>query len=146
MKTLFAVLLSAFLVACAAPPQPLATLSGRPEKVFTGLTKKQVTDAIVASALSRGSQVKSVSEYSVVLARRADNSMAAQILFGSSYDSVPEARVTLNLVDVPGGVQVYGRGEMITNPGSAYERVTPLPGGDADIQKSLDDIARRIGQ
>lgn len=145
MKALLIALVSAFLVACAAPPQPLATPTGRPEKTFTGLTKKQVTDAIVASALSRGSQVKSVSEYSVVLARRAENT-AAQILFGSRYDSVPEARVTLNLVDVPGGVQVYGRGEMVTNPGSGYEKVTPLPGGDAEIQKSLDDLARRMGQ
>lgn len=145
MKTLFATLLAAFLVACAAPPQQLATPTGKPEKTFKGLTKKQVTDAIVASALSKGSQVKSVNEYMVVLARRAD-STAAQLLFGSRYDSVPEARVTLNLVDIPGGVQVYGRGDMVTNPGSAYERITPLNGGDAEIQKSLEDIARRLGQ
>lgn len=142
---LICVALAGALPGCAAPPvQSLGTASGRPEIVIHA-TKKQVVDVIVARALSRGSQVRSVSDYAVVLARRADGNFAASLLYGSRYDSTPEARIHLNLVDVPEGVRVFARGEMVTNPGTGFERVSDMTAAAAgQLQSSLREIAAQF--
>jgi hypothetical protein len=104
-------------------------------------TKKQVADAIVASALRKGSQIRNVSDYGVTLAKRAEGNIGMAILYGSRYDSVPEGRIHLNMVDVPGGVLVYGRAEIVTNPGSGFERINDVTSSAGQqIQTSLQDI------
>ena len=142
MKSLLATIATAaLLVGCAAPArQPLSTPSGRPEVTIQGASKKQVADAIVAGALEHGTQVKSVSDYGVVLARRADGNLAAALLYGSRYDSTPELRLHLNMVDVTSGVRVFGRAEMVTNPGSAFERINDVTAG------SMHDVQALLGR
>jgi hypothetical protein len=142
---LTAALSLALFAGCAAPPPPLATTSGRPEVTIAGASKKQVIDAIVAGALEKGSQVRSVNDYGVVLARRDDSNLGAAILFGSRYDAVPESRMHLNVVEVPGGIRVFGRAEMVTNPGSAFERVTDITrGAGQQIQDALVRLQGRF--
>jgi hypothetical protein len=144
MKTAATVLLSIALAACAAP-QPLQTPTGRPEVTISGVTKHQVSDAIVAGALEKGSAVKSVTDYEVVIARRDDNAIGTNLLFGSRYDGVPEVRMHLGMVDVTGGVRVFGRAEVVTNPGSAFERVLDVTDTTGrSIQNSLESLRARF--
>jgi hypothetical protein len=146
MRWIHMLLVASIAVAgCATPPAPLSTPSGRPEVTITGVSKKQVADAIVAGALARGSQIKSVNEYAVVLTQRVHGNLGASLAYGSRYDSTPEVRVTLNMVDVSGGVKVYARGEMVTNPGSAFERLNDVTAHQAaNLQTSLVDLKSRF--
>lgn len=139
------VALTLLLVGCAAPPPPLSTSSGRPEVFLAATTKKQVMDRIVSAGLGRGLQIKSSNDYGVVLAKKAEG-VAAAFLYGSRYDSTPELRVHFNLVDMNGGVQVYARGEIVTNPGSGFERVNDLTQSSGqDLQSMLMDLQRAVG-
>jgi hypothetical protein len=75
-----------------------------------------------------------------VLGQNADSALAT-FFFGSRYDSTPEARTIVNVVQVKDGVKVYARGEMVTNPGSAFEHVTDLTGAAGDtLQKTLEGV------
>lgn len=147
MKWLLALFLVFALSGCATPPPPLGTPTGRPEVTVQGVTKKQVIDTIVSRSVIRGNQIKSVNEYGVVLGRRVDG-VGAAMLYGSRYDSKPEARVHINVIDdAPGAVRVFARAEMITNPGSAYERVNDVTDGFGnELMTSLRDIAAQLAQ
>ena len=139
------VALTLLLVGCATPPPPLSTSSGRPEVFLAETTKKQVMDRIVSAGLGRGLQIKTSNEYGVVLAKKAEG-VAAAFLYGSRYDSTPELRVHFNMVDMNGGVQVYARGEIVTNPGSGFERVNDLTQSSGqDLQSMLMDLQRAVG-
>lgn len=144
-KFLAASALIAFLSACAAPPQPLATPTGRPEVVINGATKKLVYDEIILSATEKGSSLKSVNEYGITIGKLATEPMLIA-LYGSGYDSTPEGRVTFTAVDLPdGGIRVFAKGEIVTNPGSAYERRTDVTRHAAvEMQSSLERIKSRV--
>jgi hypothetical protein len=144
MKPIAIALLSFVLAACAAPA-PLATPTGRPEVTIAGVSKKQVADAIVAGALEKGSTVKAVTDYEVTLAKRDENAVGTNLLFGSRYDAVPETRLHLGMVEVAGGVRVFGRAEVVTNPGSAFERVLDVTDTTGrSIQTSLESLRARL--
>ena len=142
-STLIFILL-AMLSACAAPPQQqqyLATASGNPEIVIANATRKAVIDKINAAKLEKGMQVKSVNDYGVVVGKKVDNNFMASFLYGSRYDSTPEARITYNVVEVPGGIRVFSRTEIITNPGSSFERVSDLTQNVASqMQSELEQL------
>ena len=143
---LFLLLVCTFVLSgCATSNNRLTTPSGLPDVTILGATKKQVADKIVEGALTSGSQVKSVNEYAVVIGKRATNDLGAQIFFGSRYDGVPEYRMHFGLLDVAGGVRVIGRAEIITNPGSAFERVSDVTATNAtEIQKLLEKLAQKF--
>lgn len=142
--TVFALVL--LLMGCAtSPPPALGTTSGRPEVFLADTTKKQVMDRIVSAGLARGLQLKSSSEYGVAMAKKIEG-VAAAFVYGSRYDSTPELRVHFNMVEMNGGVQVYARGEIVTNPGSGFERVNDLTQSSGqDLQSMLMDLQRAMG-
>jgi hypothetical protein len=125
MKKLISILLAAYItfasIGCATPPERLATPSGMPEIVISGTSKKLIIDTIVNDKLSSGFKVISTSEYSLVVAKDIDD-FAARAAYGSNYNRIPEARSTYSLVDVPGGVKLFVRAAMVTNPRSPYEK------------------------
>ncbi|EYS89485.1 hypothetical protein CF68_33205 [Cupriavidus sp. SK-4] len=120
------------LVGCAAPP-PLYTDSGKPEVSIPNTNRRQVIDAIVDMAHQSEARVKSATDYSVVLGRKMDGNSAgdfvAAVLFGSNYDRTPEARTTFNVLELSGGTKVYASADLVTNPGSAFERTQNLTAG-----------------
>lgn len=132
------------LVGCAAV-QPLHTPSGRPEVTISGATKKEVLDLVVSEMLASGAQVKQVNEYGAVFGKR-DDSLTGALLFGSRYDSTPEMRITFNVAETSGSVRVFCNVAMVTNPGSAFERVTDVTGGKtaSDIQAMLERLRARL--
>lgn len=127
MKKLYTVFLSLLLISmmtsCAAPSKRLATPSGKPEITVHGVTKKQIIDLLVSHKLSEGFQVRTVNDYSLVIAKDIDD-FAARVAYGSNYNRTPEARVTYNFVDTNGGVKIFVRSEMVTNPQSQHEKTT----------------------
>jgi hypothetical protein len=114
------------LVSCAIPQQQkLATPSGNPEIIISNVTRKAVIDRLIEAKLQMGMQLKSVSDYSVVFGQKADTSnFMASLAYGSRYDPTPEARITYNVVEIANGVRVFSRLEVVTNPGSGFERVS----------------------
>ena len=49
---LIASLISILMLGCGTPPPRLATPSGKPEILISGVTRKQVADAIVSDRLA----------------------------------------------------------------------------------------------
>ena len=146
---LIACALSATLMACAAPqrPQALSTPSGNPEIVIPNVTRKAVVDKLVAAKLEKGMQIRSVYEYGLSVGQKMSSYPMASFLFGSSYDATPELRYTYNLVDVPGGVRVFSRSEIITNPGSGFERPSDITQRlSAELQAELVQLRSSLGR
>jgi hypothetical protein len=140
LRRFMSVTLALCIAGCAGPGARQSN-SGPPEAVVLGATKKQVIDMLVRFKLERRMQVKDVSDYGFVAVGRLENNMTASMLFGSRYDSVPAIRFHYNVVDVEGGVKVFVRSEIVTNPGSAFERVSDLTGGlGPEIRRELEDV------
>lgn len=140
----FAVCFLLLLSGCATVPPP-NTPSQRPEVTIAGASKKEILDVLMAEMLSSGAQVKRVDDYSVVFAK-PDSSFGGALLFGSRYDSTPEMRVTYNLVEMGNAIRVFCNAAMVTNPGSAYERVSDVTGGKLahEIQAMLERLKSRV--
>lgn len=130
-----------FMATGCATIKPLPTPSGRPEVTIPNVTKKQVIDTLTNRMINKGYQLSSVNDYVVVFNKKVDSFMAG-VIYGSRYDSTPAARVSYNLVETDAGIRVIVTLEVVTNPGSAFERVTDLSQGpDAkDAQRSLEEV------
>jgi len=126
----FAIILSLVLTYGCATTRPLSTPSGKPDITISNATKRQVTDALVSQMLNQGFNIKSSSDYNIVFTKPLDN-LAAQLLLGSRYDSTPEHRASFMLVESGAGVRIVLTNQAITNPGSAFERVTDLSTGES---------------
>ena len=120
------------------------TPSGRPEVTIKNATKKDVTDALVSQMASQGFTIKSVSDYNVVFSKALD-SFSAQLLFGSQYDVTPEHRPSFMVVETGDAVRIVLTNLIITNPGSAFERVTDASTGKAgeSWQNFLEAFSKR---
>ena len=140
-------LICTLLAGCAIAPVRLNTLSGRPEVTISGVTKKKIVDAVVNRELSKGWDLKSQTDSLLVFTKK-DTSFGAKLLFGSKYDTVPENRLTFTMVEVEAGVRVLVKGEIITNPGSAFERVEDMTAANAKhaetFQATLEEIKTEV--
>lgn len=141
LRFIFICLLSSLVVGCVAPQPRLNTASGKPEILIPGTSKKQVIDKIVSDKLEKGMQIKSVTDYGVVATMKVEGSPMASFVYGSRYDSTPEVRITYSVVDSGYFVKVFSRVEMITNPGSGYERASDLTDSyGAQMQSELEGL------
>ena len=130
---------------CAAPAPRLQTASGNPEIIIANVSKKQVIEKIVAAKLEKGMQVKSVTDYGVIVAKKVDNSFMASFLYGSRYDSTPEARIHYNVVESGSGVKVFSRTEMVTNPGGGFERTSDVTSSiGTQMQAELEELKAHL--
>lgn len=132
------------LVSCAGP-QPLPTSSGKAEVVIQS-PKGKVRDALAARALDRGFQIKSNGDSAVVIGKRSD-SIALAMMAGSRYDAQPEIRVRYDLLEVEGGTRVVTTAMVVTNPDSAFEKITPMdPGAKAyvELQGALNEVKGKL--
>lgn len=137
-----AVLITA--LACT-PPQPLATPSGRADVTFAA-PKSDVVNSIISMAVDRGYQLKK-SENNLIVLGKLDDSMTAAMLFGSRYDSTPEKRITVTIIELDGKCRVMAQFAIVTNPGSAFERITILSKGskaDHEFQAALEQLKVKL--
>lgn len=134
-----------FGCAMQQPPPKLDTPSGLPEVTIPFVNRKAVIDHIVAAKLSKGLKVYSVSDYGVTAGQIIDKSIMASLFYGSRYDSFPEARIRYNIVEDGNAVKVFTRVEMVTNPGSAFERVTDVTNQVAQMaQRELYELKAKL--
>lgn len=67
----------------------------------------------------------------------------AALLYGSKYDSFPEQRVTFLVLQEGSDIRVMAKSEIVTNPGSAFERVSDNTQADrAGLREALDAIGQ----
>lgn len=144
MKLILPLLFVLGLAGCAAPPPTLNTPSGNPEVIIVGTTKKQVLDRIVDGTASKGMQIKSVNDYGVTVTKRM-NDFASSFVYGSRYDSVPEARLIFTVIEANNATRVLGRAEMVTNPGSGNERINDVTAANAQaLQAELEQLKQGL--
>lgn len=134
--------LSIFFVGCLVTP-PLQTPSGRPEVTLYGITKKQFFDNVAGTAMVGGYEIREVNDYNMVLAKR-NTSFGAAVLFGSRYNTTPEERITLTVIEVPRGIRIFATCTIVTNPGSAFEKVT-TSSNFRGIQAELEKMKANYG-
>jgi hypothetical protein len=132
-KTIFVFLVTTFLTGCAVQHR-LSTPSGRPEVLISNVSKKEVMDNAVNLFIGAGWEIKDITDYHAVFTK-VDNSLTGELLFGSSYDSTPEYRVKFTFADLTGKIRVLCSASVVTNPGSAFERVK-----DATFGKNAQDF------
>jgi hypothetical protein len=138
---LVAVIVSPMLAGCIETGR-LATASGNPE-ITVSMSKKAITSALVNRMLNKGWEIRSSDDYRLVFKRQLD-STSAMLAFGSNYNAIPEGRAAYTFVENPDGtMRVVASLDIVTNPGSQYEQVTPDRRLDDlnTIQSALNELA-----
>ena len=77
--------------------------------------------------LAKGYQVKNITDHMAVYRKMSSAGMA--MLLGSRYDPIPEDRVSCTILESDGGVRIVATVAVVTNPGSAFERIWDLSMG-----------------
>jgi hypothetical protein len=132
------------LSGCTHPVQHF-TPSGKVESVFLA-----PTDAVKARLVNQMTDwhytISKDTPYLISFDRPSEDLMA-NVLLGSKYDSTPNIRVTYTIMQMQSGsVRVVADFAVITNPGSGYERRTPINGSKDTMkfQEMLDRLAREF--
>lgn len=133
-----------FMSGCATPVIH-NTPSGRPEVTINRTTRNEVGAQLTNEMLNRGYNITKQTDYMLAFDRPVDNIFAAALL-GSRYDSTPNARITYTLTDMNNETRVVADIKIVTNPGSAFERLTNLTHGQDSIkiQELLNQIKYRL--
>lgn len=148
MKKLVVIMLvlviGSLIVGCTSPVKHY-TPSGRPEITINGKVSKQVQAEIMNLMLNNGYDVKTSLDVLLVFEQPIKNVLAATLL-GSRYDSTPAARVSFSIIEMETSTRVVASFAAITNPGSAFERITPLNNNPdtANFQMRLNEIKQKI--
>ena len=143
MKTkLIQVLSLLVLLSACAVSSRINTPSGKPE-ITVPAPKKQTMDAIVQAVVGDGFQLRRLDEYTAVLGKPSE-SFVTNLLSGSRYDPTAEERVIFNFFEVPSGTRVIITMQIVTNPGSAFERVRDISHGRGaqELQAGLDNLVK----
>jgi hypothetical protein len=139
-----AAIAAGFLLAGCQTAQPPSTASGKAE-----VTIKAPVGAIKSAIISRAINVKySVTkdtEYLLQMEKPSDN-FGAALLLGSKYDSVPAERAVFTFAPQGDTVRVVAALMYVTNPGSGFERLTPVNAGEGvdRTQASLYEIKDQL--
>ena len=144
LKQFLSFSLALTIVSCAAPVIH-NTPSGRPEITMNAKVGKKVQAEIMNLMVNKGYTLKSSNENLLVFEKTLD-SFAARLFLGSSYDTTPNARVTYNIIETEKSTRVVASFIAVTNPGSAFEKITDLNGGKAtqEIQEALNEISLKL--
>jgi hypothetical protein len=147
MKILFALAAFVCLTGCvtdAASSYAPATPSGKPEVVIHAPVA-QVKSALISRAMNRGFSITRDTDYLLQLEKPSDN-IAAQVLLGSRYDSTPSERYVFTFAPAGDEVRVVAATMFVTNPGSAFERLTPITTGAGvqQTQMALEEIKTQL--
>lgn len=146
MKKYFYMLIMTFLVllivGCTnAQPE----IQVKPSIEIHKTTKEKVIDKIVYRSSEKGATIKNITDYGLTVEQKVNNSAMASFLYGSKYDSTPVLRLSYSIVNINKGVKLFVRAEMVTNPGSAYERTNDVTNSISKaLNKLLNDIKTQV--
>jgi hypothetical protein len=139
------VLFCLLLLGCANQGPPITTASGRPEVVIPGVSPKRVRAAMIDRAMAHGWTLEHETENGLSFTKQSDN-VAASILLGSTYDPNVIDRVRITTVALDAGTKVYATEELVSNHGSAFERITPLHNNNnsRNLQSVLESLKSNL--
>lgn len=147
MKRIIAFIAIAFLGGCvtdAASSYAPSTASGKPE-VTIKAPVAAIKSALISRAMNKGYSVTKDSDYVLQIEKKTDN-LGAAVLLGSKYDSVPAERYVFTFAQVNNEVRVVASTMFVTNPGSAFEQLTPVTTGQAvqNTESSLNEVKTQL--
>lgn len=137
-------LLVAGCVTDAASSYIPATASGKPE-VTIKAPVATIKSTIISGALNQGLNVTKDSDYILQLEKPTKN-FGAAVLLGSKYDTIPNERYVFTFAQINDSVRVVVSPMFVTNPGSAFEQLTPITNGQGlqKTQQTLDELKYRL--
>ncbi|NJL06973.1 MAG: hypothetical protein HC900_00945 [Methylacidiphilales bacterium] len=140
MRAVLVALFLAFGVSACVTTVNHNTASGRPE-VTIKAPADAVKSVIVGVSMNLGYTMKSDSQFQVIL-ERDPNNILANVLLGSQYDSRVVARMSVAFMQSNQTTRAVLDLNMVTNPGSAFERLTPMTNSQdaGKFQVVLNDI------
>jgi len=133
------------LMGCATLPR-INTPSGRPEITICRISKNEMMEKVVAAASMDGFNIRSTSNFQIVMGKPVSNPLVGALM-GSRYDSTPESRLVWTFADIGNNcIHIGVVVQIVTNPGSAFERVTDASTGKDghQIQEGLEAIKARV--
>lgn len=143
-RMLAVAVLTAVLVGCVVPPpQSLRTASGNPEVNIPNVARRDVIDRLVSMKVEQGWQVRSASDFMVVVAQQADNMTA--ILLGTRR-GMPEFRIVYTFAEIAQTVRVYARTSVVSAPGTGFEESTDTKRDHASIQYELQRLQSEVSR
>jgi hypothetical protein len=131
------------LAGCQTAQAPL-TASGKPE-VTIKATSGAVKARLLSLAMDRRFNVTKDTEYLLQVEKPTDN-FGAALLLGSKYDSTPAERIVFTFAPMGDSVRVVAASMFVTNPGSAFEQITPVNAGEGvdRTQATLQEIKQSL--
>jgi hypothetical protein len=143
MRKLGIVALCAMVAGCQTA-QALATASGKPE-VTIRAKAGAVKARLLSLAMDRRFSVTKDTEYLLQLDKPTEN-LGAAILLGSRYDSTPSERFVFTIAPIGDSVRVEASSMFVTNPVSAFKRITPVNAGEGvdRTQSTLEELNQSI--
>jgi membrane-associated protease RseP (regulator of RpoE activity) len=133
----------AYVRTTAAPPRRL-------EVTIDNASKKDVTDALVSAMVGRDFAIVTITDYTAVFAKPLTEAPAGRAK-KMTRAAPQEHRVSFTIVTAGTGVRLVLTNQIVSNPGSAYERVTDASGGASgdswqEFLNTLPNVFRgRIG-
>jgi len=126
-KMVLAILITVLLASTYAIAQSLKTPSGNPEVVIPNVSKVQVVNALTNALVTGGYKLKPYDGGGNLLVfGKLNKNFAMALVAGSPAAPYPEERISFTLIDTPEGVRVVGACQIITNPGTAFEKATDM--------------------
>jgi len=144
MRVLGIVALCAVLGGCQTDVQAPITASGKPE-VTIKAPIAAIKARLLSLAMDRRFNVTKDTEYLLQIEKPTDN-IGAAILLGSKYDSTPAERIVFTFAPLGDSVRVVAASMFVTNPGSAFEQITPANAGEGinQTQATLQEIKQSL--
>lgn len=134
---IIAALIAALSLAACQTAQPPSTASGKPEVTIHAPVSK-IKALIITHAMNNGMSITKDTEYMLQFDKPTTN-LGAAVLLGSKYDSTPNERYVLTFAPIGDQTRVIASAMFVTNPGSGFERITPINAG-AGIDKTQRDL------
>lgn len=144
MRILGIVALCAVVAGCQTAAQAPSTASGKPEVTIKAQTAA-IKARLLSLAMDRRFNVTKDTEYLLQIEKPTEN-FGAAVLLGSKYDSVPAERIVFTFAPIGDSVRVVAASMFVTNPGSAFEQLTPINAGEGvdRTQAALLEIKQSI--
>ncbi len=112
------------LVACT-PIEPPATPSGRPEVTLQDVDIACVRRELLNGVVNSGSTIRQANDNQIVFGQRVTDPMVVAF-FGTGMGP-PEMRGTWTVIPQgPNAVRLIADAHLVSNPGTAFERVEPM--------------------
>ncbi|BEV46021.1 hypothetical protein [Afipia carboxidovorans] len=140
---LIAALFAALSVAACQTAQPPSTASGKPETTIRAPVSK-IKALIISRAMNNGMSITKDTEYMLQFEKPTAN-LGAAVLLGSRYDSTPNERYVVTFAPLGDETRVVISSMFVTNPGSGFERITPINAGEGieRTQQTLREIQQQ---